>query len=479
MAKQLFANNATGYLNSSITNVATSIVLQAGQGATFPSPTAGNYFYATLYDGVSAIEIVKVTARSTDTLTVTRAQEGTTGQAFASGSKFEVRVTAAGLNNLLQKTGDTITDFTVTGQVTSSLADGTAPFVVTSTTQVNNLNVQYLQGKTWAVPGSIGSTTPAAGAFTTLSASGISATDDVTINGTTTNHSLSVKNSTAGSLISLQSFMQDGYLNMTGTGSLSVRLSSGYTKIADFTAAGLAVTGTLSAGNGTFGAHSNILLTDANASTSYIISNADATTGTFYGTQANGPVKFLTNNTTVMTLDNSGNLLVGKTVQDTSTVGFSVAGGGAARCVLTGTATLDAYQFYRAGGANVGTITCTATTTSYNTTSDKDFKIDEGVATSTDVLKNTVVHDGRWKADNSVDRFVFAQEAYLIKPTAVSVGNDEVDENGNKIRPWGVDYSKYVPDLIVGWQDHESRIQEQQAQIQALTARLEKLENSV
>lgn len=60
----------------------------------------------------------------------------------------------------------------ISGQLTSTLATGTAPFVVASTTAVANLNASLLLGGTWAIPGSIGATTPNAGAFTTLSASG-------------------------------------------------------------------------------------------------------------------------------------------------------------------------------------------------------------------------------------------------------------------------------------------------------------------
>lgn len=59
-----------------------------------------------------------------------------------------------------------------TGQITSTLADGTAPMVVTSTTKVANLNVDKLDGKDWAAPDAIGSTTPAAADFTTLETTG-------------------------------------------------------------------------------------------------------------------------------------------------------------------------------------------------------------------------------------------------------------------------------------------------------------------
>jgi hypothetical protein len=64
------------------------------------------------------------------------------------------------------------TSLSVTGQLTSTVSTGTAPLVVSSTTVVNNLNVSQLLGGTWAVPGTIGSTTPNTGAFTTVGIGG-------------------------------------------------------------------------------------------------------------------------------------------------------------------------------------------------------------------------------------------------------------------------------------------------------------------
>ena len=55
--------------------------------------------------------------------------------------------------------------------ITSTNTTGTAPFVVSSTTQVSNLNASLLGGATFASPGPIGSTVAGSGAFTTLSAS--------------------------------------------------------------------------------------------------------------------------------------------------------------------------------------------------------------------------------------------------------------------------------------------------------------------
>jgi hypothetical protein len=97
MATQLFANNATSLLASSITDVATSLTVTTGHGARFPTITGSDYFLATLcqISGVDEVnfEIVKVTARSTDTFTIVRAQEGTTGLAYNAGDKVELRLT--------------------------------------------------------------------------------------------------------------------------------------------------------------------------------------------------------------------------------------------------------------------------------------------------------------------------------------------------------------------------------------------------
>lgn len=63
------------------------------------STDAGDYFYATISDGTNT-EVVKVTNISSNTLTVTRAQEGTSGTAFASGSYIQIRPTNQGLVDL-------------------------------------------------------------------------------------------------------------------------------------------------------------------------------------------------------------------------------------------------------------------------------------------------------------------------------------------------------------------------------------------
>jgi hypothetical protein len=72
------------------------------------------------------------------------------------------------------------TTLSASGVITSTLATGTAPFTVASTTVVGNLNVSQLLGFTWAIPGTIGSGTPSTGAFTTFGASGIASFTNTT-----------------------------------------------------------------------------------------------------------------------------------------------------------------------------------------------------------------------------------------------------------------------------------------------------------
>lgn len=101
-----FTNNASGTLASSVTTSSTTITLTTGQGALFPSLASGEYFYATLVDSSNNLEIVKVTARATDVLTIVRAQDGTAAKAFIGGDRFELRPVAAAMVALLQDAKD-------------------------------------------------------------------------------------------------------------------------------------------------------------------------------------------------------------------------------------------------------------------------------------------------------------------------------------------------------------------------------------
>lgn len=89
------SNNVESSLRDSINAVATTITVASGHGARFPTLGVSEHFYATLTDAAGLLEIVKVTARSGDNLTVVRGSEGTTARNFPAGSLIEMRVTAA------------------------------------------------------------------------------------------------------------------------------------------------------------------------------------------------------------------------------------------------------------------------------------------------------------------------------------------------------------------------------------------------
>jgi hypothetical protein len=99
-----------------------------------------------------------------------------------------------------------------------------------------------------------------------------------------------------------------------------------------------------------------------------------------------------------------------------------------------------------------------ATTVTFGTSSDARLKDDAGPATDVAALRRVVVHDFTWKADGVRDRGIFAQEAHALYPRAVVEGTDETTDDGLLARPWMTDYSKFVPDLIAGWQQHDAEL---------------------
>ena len=78
--------------------------------------------------------------------------------------------TWSGLNTF--NGGIAATTGTFSGQITSTLLTGTPAFVIASTTQIPNLDASLLETFSWEAPGTIGSTTPNTGVFSTLTANG-------------------------------------------------------------------------------------------------------------------------------------------------------------------------------------------------------------------------------------------------------------------------------------------------------------------
>ena len=86
----LVSNNAVGELLVGISDVETALVLRSGQGSRFPAPIAGkDWFYITVQDAQGNLEVMKCTARTSDTLTVKRSTDAP--RAFIADSVVELR----------------------------------------------------------------------------------------------------------------------------------------------------------------------------------------------------------------------------------------------------------------------------------------------------------------------------------------------------------------------------------------------------
>lgn len=95
----ILKNNARGFLAVALTDTDTQLVLTTGTGAAFPALDASDTFFATLVSADGLLEIVNVTARAGDVLTVERGAESTVPQSFNPGSLVELRVTVGNMTS--------------------------------------------------------------------------------------------------------------------------------------------------------------------------------------------------------------------------------------------------------------------------------------------------------------------------------------------------------------------------------------------
>jgi hypothetical protein len=156
-----------------------AVTLKTSAGTGISVPNGGT---ALLYcDGTNVVSggglngDVVGPASATDTAIATF--DGVTGKLIKNNASVTIAaniITALGFsgphNGTVGATTPTTGVFTT---VQSTITTGTAPLTVASTTNVANLNASSLSGATFAAPGSIGSTTAGSGAFTTLSATGV------------------------------------------------------------------------------------------------------------------------------------------------------------------------------------------------------------------------------------------------------------------------------------------------------------------
>ncbi|UNA05564.1 tail fiber protein [Yersinia phage vB_YenM_29.18] len=103
----LSANNASTVLSAGISASATTLTVNTGTGGLFPSPVSGtSFFKLTLIDAATGTltEIVHVTARTGDIMTIVRGQEGTTNRLW-SANDIAANMMTAGTLDLFAQSG--------------------------------------------------------------------------------------------------------------------------------------------------------------------------------------------------------------------------------------------------------------------------------------------------------------------------------------------------------------------------------------
>ena len=200
------------------------------------------------------------------------------------------------------------------------------------------------------------------------------------------------------------------------------------------------------------------------------------------------PMLFYLNGAERMRIDSSGNVLIGTTSQtygEKLNIQNSGASGNGALFYYTstedrgnilvrharasGATNAPMMQFLNSSGTGVGTINSTGSATSYGTSS--DYRLKENIVPMTGALDKVAQlkpSNWTWKSTGENGQGFIAHELQSIVPDCVTGEKDDIDEDGNP-KYQGVDTSFLVATLTAA-------IQEQQAIINDLKARIETLE---
>ena len=214
---------------------------------------------------------------------------------------------------------------------------------------------------------------------------------------------------------------------------------------------------------------------DVNGNAAFVGFGGGAASGFEINNLKSGPMLFTNAGAERMRIDSSGNVFIAKTSDTDAAQGISFYPSGNASFNDNNSGTRTVIGFRRSG-TSVGTISTTASSTAYNTSS--DYRLKENIVPMTGALDTVSALKPvtyTWKIDNSAGQGFIAHELAEIVPEAVTGKKDAVNEDGT-IKPQGIDTSFLVATLTAAIQEMKAIIDEQSATINDLKARIETLE---
>ena len=229
--------------------------------------------------------------------------------------------------------------------------------------------------------------------------------------------------------------------------------------------------------NSSQGCHIGIIAGTASESAINFGDKDDSDIGNITYNHSSNSMQFITNTTERMRILSGGVVAIGKTTYDNDNIGVVLT---STNSSIFTTQSVTPVSINRKGTdgdlisftndqAGCGSISCSGTTTAYNTSS--DYRLKENVVELTDALTRVgQLQPKRFNfisdADTTYDGFL-AHEVSSIVPEAIKGEKDAVDGEGNP-EYQGIDQSKLVPLLV-------KAIQEQQEQIDALQSEIKTL----